>query len=150
MPLLAPRKFLTLIRGTNPHHAEIKILYQIMPKLWLVRWPYRRLLFFFTEVVILFDDVIYKNVDSTLRHHQREHKGRITTDMSRENPMELPEFTEILVSISIYFFLIYKQGELSLHPLIFNKKNPIVLFFTKEQIQNIKANSMLRKCGSFV
>lgn len=70
--------------------------------------------------------------------------------MSRENPMELPEFTEILVSISIYFFLIYKQGELSLHPLIFNKKNPIVLLFTEEQIQNIKANSMLRKCGSFV
>lgn len=98
---------------------------------------------FFTEFVILFDDVIYKNVDSTLRHHQREHKGRITTDMSRENPMELPEFTEIFLSISIYFFSIYKRGELSLQPLIFNKKS-------RNLIQNIKANCMLRKCGSFV
>lgn len=125
MSLLAPRKFLTLIRGTNPHHAEIKILYPIMPKLWLVRWPYRRLLFF-TELVILFDDVIYKNVDSTLRHHQREHKGRITTDMSRENPMELPEFTEILVSISIYFFFNLQTGR---------------TFFTPFNIQQKKSNS---------
>lgn len=65
---------------------------------------------FFTEFVILFDDVIYKNVDSTLRHHQREHKGRITTDMPRENPMELPEFTEIFLSISIYFFFNLQTG----------------------------------------
>lgn len=46
--------------------------------------------------------------------------------MSRENPMELPEFTEILVSISIYFFFNLQTGR---------------TFFTPFNIQQKKSNS---------